>query len=308
MLPAEKRTEAAPEEPNPRDIGKSMKQVLRRRAFTTGGFCAVAVIGFGRLVRVIGSYDPDRAAELVHRAVGLPPDKKQGKLSLTDPRDWFSLAPEQVVRILRAAELPIVPLDWDTIRKKGVPSQFAPEETCGYSAASVGFLLNELHLLGIYPPSARRPPLSHAEKLAKAARRFRDVLNHKDTARLLSDWPELKEFRSRTTELNILASMTADARQAEAKRQRHGVVSKTQSPREVFIRDHLARCFESLYGRKAGASRPSGTGEIGGPFIRFAVTFFAEIGAEIGLPIAAETIARDLRRRPRKKDASPLPR
>jgi hypothetical protein len=90
----------------------------------------------------------------------------------------------------------------------------------------------------------------------------------------------------------MLANMTADARQAEVKRAENNI-----GARQIFVREKLAECFEGLYGRKAGASRSNKTGEAGGPFVRFATAFFAEIG----IPVAAETIARDLRRRSEKK-------
>jgi hypothetical protein len=163
-----------------------------------------------------------------------------------------------------------------------------------YGIAAIALLLNDMHVLHIYPSTAARPPVGHAEKLTKASRRFRDILNDPATDRLISDWPELRKFRSLTAELTLIANMTANARQAETKRQRN---DESANSRQVFVRYKLAECFEGLYGRKAGASRPSGTGEVGGPFVRFATTFFAEIG----MPVAAETIARDLRRRPNKE-------
>ncbi len=277
------------------DIGASAEDLLRQRAHTTMGFCAVSVIAVGKLSRVIVSYDPDQALKLMHCALGNDISGDPPGPILTDPRDWFSLSPEQAHRILVAPDLPIVPLDWNSIRDIGKPSRFTPEEVYGYSIATIALLLNELHVSHIYPLSAARPPVGHAEKLAKASRRFRDILNDKATDRLVSDWPELKKFRSLTTDLTLIANMTADARQAEAKRTRGDA-----NARQTFVREKLAECFEGLYGRKAGASRPSSTGEAGGPFVRFATTFFAEIG----LPVAAETIARDLRRRPKKAQAA----
>lgn len=278
------------------NISATTRKLLRQRAHTSLGFCAVAAIGVGDLTRLIVSYDPDQAIRAMQKVLGQETPDTLPDGPQTDPRDWFSLSSEQVHRILSAAELPIVPLDWNNIREKGVPSRFTVEETYFYSVAEIGLLLNELHTLQIYPPSAERAPVGHAEKLAKAARRFRDMLGEKATERLISDWPELKKFRSLTTELTLLANMTADARQAEAKRQRN---ESNIGARQIFVQEKLAKCFEELYGRKAGASRPSGTGEVGGPFIRFATAFFAEIG----IPIAAETIARDLRRRPAKKSS-----
>jgi hypothetical protein len=239
---------------------------------------------------LITSYDPDQASAVVGKALGYESQNFGADAFHTDSRDWFSLHPEQAHRILVAPGLAIVPLDWNKMQKDGTPSRFTAEQTYLFSIAEIALLLNELHVLQIYPSHAERPPVAHAEKLAKAARRFRDTLNEQATERLISDWPELKKFRALTTELTLLANMTADAKQAEAKRQRNEIRANA---RQTFVREKLAPCFEGLFGRKAGASRPGGNGEVGGPFIRFAKAFFTEID----LSVADETIARDLRRR-----------
>jgi hypothetical protein len=156
-------------------ISATTEKLLLQRTHTSLGFCAVACIGVGNLTRLISSYDPDQALRVMQAALGQEIQEASNS-SQTDPRDWFSLTPEQAHRILTAADLPIVPLDWKNICDKGTPSRFTPEETYFFSIAEIALLLNELHFLQIYPAAAERAPLGHAEKLAKAAKRFRDIL------------------------------------------------------------------------------------------------------------------------------------
>lgn len=280
------------------NVASTIPTLLKQRAHTSSGFCAVAVVPVGELHRVIVSYDPDRAIERMHLALGIAVTSTSAGESLTDARDWFSLSHDQAHRILIAAALPVVPLDWERICATKKPSRFSTDEVYWYAIAAIGLLLNDLHVLHIFPLSMVRPPVGQAEKLAKVSRRFRDVLNEEATDRLVSDWPELTKLRGLTSELTLVANMTADARQAEAKR-----LEGNSNARQTFVREKLTECFQTLYGRKAGVSRPGGKGEAGGPFVRFATSFFAEIG----LPVAAETVARDLRRSTAKKQPMPAP-
>ncbi len=267
-------------------INRGTMESLLRRAHIASGHCAISILGVGGLSRPFVSYDPARALERVCQITGSEPQSDVGT-PCTDDRDWFNLSAEQVSLILAAPGLPLAPMDVDITAANPPNSRFSPADISAFAAAELALLLNELHLLGIYPPAAKRAPVAHAEKLAKAARKFRDLVTDPATEHLIADWPELADLRARASDLDILSAITADARSAEESR-------RGASPLEVFIRDRLAPCFQSVYQHKAGVARPGGSGAVGGPFIRFAAACFAEIG----LPVRPETVARHLHRKP----------
>jgi hypothetical protein len=80
------------------------------------------------------------------------------------------------------------------------------------------------------------------------------------------------------------------AEQAAARRERCLKRRKGALPR--FFASHVVPCYERIYGRPARVSRRSDGGQPGGPFVRFAVAFFTEVGR----PVKPETIASWLRR------------
>jgi hypothetical protein len=248
------------------------------RAYAASGICEVGLVSIGEtgLVQVVGSFDLNQAVFKVNSAIfGF--NSEDPPIFKTDPREWFTLKPEQAVRIINAAGKPVMTRRPDVVVETAI--------------GSLALLLNELHVLGIFPPSApgTKSDRAYARRLEKAARKVRNLLQMPEGASLLADWGALSQTEEGLTELANVARLSVNALQAQARRRRS---RSGLSARQKFVCDDLSSCFENLFQWPAGVSRSSKSGSPEGPFIRFATAFFDEIG----LKVPAETIARDLRR------------